>query len=100
MSEQVTPAPSGMHVLTVRMPAEMLGELSRRARKRGVPVSELVREAVRHDLGEWRDPIVQDRPNPGNFFLWGPMASLPARPSLTRDEPLAGLDKGLGWSAR
>jgi hypothetical protein len=49
-AESVTPEPSGMHVLTVRMTAEQIGELRRAAKARGVSVSEVVRQAVAAEL--------------------------------------------------
>lgn len=42
---QIVPEPSGMHVLTVRMSAPMIGELAR------------------HHVG-----VLEERPNPGNTF--------------------------------
>ena len=72
MSKEVKPTPSGMAVLTVRMPAAMIGKLGREAAARGVPVSVLVREAVEWKLQygpSWTAPP----PNPGNFYFvtWG-----------------------------
>ena len=67
MSKEVKPTPSGMAVLTVRMPASMIGELHREAAARGVSVSEVVREAV-----AWKRSAVLAIPalaNPGNYFF-------------------------------
>lgn len=67
MSKEVKPTPSGMAVLTVRMPASMIGELHREADSRGIPVSELVREAV-----AWKRTAVLSMSapaNPGNWFF-------------------------------
>lgn len=75
MSKEVKPTPSGMAVLTVRMPASMIGELRREAAARGIPVSALVREAI-----AWKRALMLPRPstgtsqsNPGNFYFvtWG-----------------------------
>lgn len=49
--EVVTPAPSGMTVFSARLPAAELGELRREAVRRQMPVSELIRAAVRAYLG-------------------------------------------------
>lgn len=67
MSKDVKPTPSGMAVLTVRMPASVIGELHREAVARGISVSELVREAV-----AWKRMAVLPMlapANPGNYFF-------------------------------
>ena len=67
VSKEVKPTPSGTHILTVRMPAAMIGELHREAVSRGIPVSELVREAV-----TWKRAMMLPMPapaNPGNCFF-------------------------------
>ena len=51
VEEVVTPSPSGLTVFSARLPAEELGELRREAARRQIPVSELIRAAVRAYLG-------------------------------------------------
>ena len=74
MSKEVKPEPSGMAVLTVRMPASMIGELRREAAARGVSVSELVRETVAWKRSLMLPPSIgtswmTNQPNPGNYFF-------------------------------
>ncbi len=73
MSEEVKPTPSGMHVLTVRMPAEMIGQLSRRAKSLDIPVSEVVRRAVyQHLNGTMYRPMVatsSSNPSYDNYIV-------------------------------
>ena len=73
MSKEVKPTPSGMAVLTVRMPASMIGELHREAASRGMSVSELVREAVAWKRALPRPSVGTSQSNPGNFYFvtWG-----------------------------
>jgi hypothetical protein len=47
VEQVVTPSPSGMTVFSARLPAEELGALRREAARRQIPVSELIRVAVR-----------------------------------------------------
>ena len=70
MSKEVKPTPSGTAILTVRMPASMIGELRREAATRGVPVSTLVREAIM-----WKRAVMLPQQsvgtlqaNPGNTY--------------------------------
>lgn len=65
---QIVPEPSGMHVLTVRMSAPMIGELGRLARQEGCSMSVLVRQAVEHELARHHVGVLEERPNPGNTF--------------------------------
>lgn len=74
MRKEVKPTPSGMAVLTVRMPASMIGELRREAAARGISVSELVREAVVWKRSLMLPPSIGtswmiNQPNPGNYFF-------------------------------
>ena len=64
MREHVVPEPTGMAVLTVRMPAELIGELSRMARARGTSVSALVRAMVAERCGPQPIQLPMTAPNP------------------------------------
>ncbi|GIW51514.1 MAG: hypothetical protein KatS3mg081_0869 [Gemmatimonadales bacterium] len=45
------------HQITFRLPAKLARALKRRARARGVPASQLVREALSRYLAEEREPL-------------------------------------------
>ncbi|GBD31166.1 hypothetical protein HRbin33_00114 [bacterium HR33] len=45
------------HQITLRLPAKLARALRRRARARGVPASQVVREALSRYLAEEREPV-------------------------------------------